>query len=462
MSSSSRKNGFCTKSTAPSFIASTAVSTVPKPVMMMKAASTRASRSFRRMSRPEMPGIRMSDRMTSKAPLRASSKPSSPVGADCTVYPALRRVRSMLSRTPGSSSMRRIRDIRSGRAHSDSKLTPPDADTHNMRQTPHRRPASRGRRPRLRLLAAVAALAAIGAACTAGRGASRIADGRLPAHLKVRLDDGSVRTLALEEYVRGTAIAEFAPAAGDEGAVARMLEVQTIIARTYAVSHVARHGRDGFDLCAETHCQLYRPARLQTSRWGAAAAAAASRTAGRVLWHGTSPAEALFHADCGGHTSAAGDVWGGRPQPYLRAGADDGPAGSAHTSWTYAVEATRLAAVLDGDSRTRVGTRLQAVRVLTRDTGGRAGLVALQGDREPLVRGEEFRAIVTRALGPRTLRSTRFVVTRQGSRFVFEGQGFGHGVGLCQAGAFARIKAGARPDEVLARYYPGASVVAVR
>jgi stage II sporulation protein D len=53
------------------------------------------------------------------------------------------------------------------------------------------------------------------------------------------------------------------------------------------------------------------------------------------------------------------------------------------------------------------------------------------------------------------------VVTRRGSRFLFEGQGFGHGVGLCQAGAFARIKAGARPDEVLARYYPGATVVAL-
>jgi hypothetical protein len=38
---------------------------------------------------------------------------------------------------------------------------------------------------------------------------------------------------------------------------------------------------------------------------------------------------------------------------------------------------------------------------------------------------------------------------------VFEGRGFGHGVGLCQAGAFARIMAGGKPAAVLARYYPG-------
>ena len=78
ISSSSRKNGFCTKSTAPSFIASTAVSMVPNPVITMNAESTRASRSRCSTSSPEMPGIRMSDRMTSKAFPFAAVTPSSP------------------------------------------------------------------------------------------------------------------------------------------------------------------------------------------------------------------------------------------------------------------------------------------------------------------------------------------------------------------------------------------------
>jgi hypothetical protein len=85
INSSSLKNGFWTKSTAPSFIASTAVSTVPKPVMMMKDASTPASRSFRSTSMPESPGIRMSDRTTSNPPAFAASNASSPVLATCTV-----------------------------------------------------------------------------------------------------------------------------------------------------------------------------------------------------------------------------------------------------------------------------------------------------------------------------------------------------------------------------------------
>ena len=81
INNSSRKNGFCTKSTAPSFMDSTAVSTVPKPVMMMKEESTRWSRSRRSTSTPERPGIRMSDRITSNPPLPAIVSPSSPVAA---------------------------------------------------------------------------------------------------------------------------------------------------------------------------------------------------------------------------------------------------------------------------------------------------------------------------------------------------------------------------------------------
>ena len=49
-------------------------------------------------------------------------------------------------------------------------------------------------------------------------------------------------------------------------------------------------------------------------------------------------------------------------------------------------------------------------------------------------------------------------VRRERGVFVFEGRGFGHGVGLCQAGALARIKAGVTPEAVLLRYFPQTSV----
>ena len=111
---------------------------------------------------------------------------------------------------------------------------------------------------------------------------------------------------------------------------------------------------------------------------------------------------------------------------------------------------------------TRVGARLRRITITQRDGGGRATLVSLEGTRTVVVRGEEFRSALTRAFGAKSVRSTRFEVEEDDGKIALVGRGFGHGVGLCQAGAFARLKAGARPEQVLARYYPGTRLVVVR
>ena len=82
----------------------------------------------------------------------------------------------------------------------------------------------------------------------------------------------------------------------------------------------------------------------------------------------------------------------------------------------------------------------------------------LHGARTVVVRGEVFREILAHALGVKSLRSTLFEIHRRRETFEFTGRGYGHGVGLCQAGAFARIKAGATPEQVLAFYYPGTTL----
>lgn len=291
----------------------------------------------------------------------------------------------------------------------------------------------------------------------------RVPAASVPRFLRVKLTGQAAPVrVPLEEYVRGAMLSEFAPPGGDPADVERMLEVQAVIARTYAAAHVGRHQSEGYDLCSTTHCQLYQPGRLKTSSWAPLAVEASEHTAAQILWFDGAPASALFHADCGGHTSAAGDVWGGTTRPYLAGITDDGAAGSAHASWRYEVGRTELAAALNADQRTRVGGQLRDIRVTQRDEGGRALLVALNGTREPVIRGEELRAVLSRTFGAKAIRSTRFEVTRSGQRFVFTGRGFGHGVGLCQAGAYARLKAGAKPEQVLARYYPGTRLIVMR
>jgi len=56
------------------------------------------------------------------------------------------------------------------------------------------------------------------------------------------------------------------------------------------------------------------------------------------------------------------------------------------------------------------------------------------------------------------VRSTLFTIRESGDRLVFTGRGFDHGVGLCQAAAFARLKAGDSAADVLMFYFPGTQV----
>jgi stage II sporulation protein D len=290
-----------------------------------------------------------------------------------------------------------------------------------------------------------------------------------PRLVKVQVSERGVivvREVPLEDYVQATAISEVAPAVGDVSLVERMLEVQTIISRTYAVSHLGRHAQEGFDLCSTTHCQLYDPQRLLTSKWAAASSEAIRQTSGIILTFGNQPVQALFHADCGGYTSTAGSVWGGTDRPYLAARPDEGTAADAHTTWQYDVTLEVLARALSADPRTRLERPFETINVVDRDAAGRANRIAL-GSRSArpgtanatlVIRGDEFRQVLSRAFGPRAIRSTLFEVRKTGATFTFSGRGYGHGVGLCQAGALARLRAGATPGDVVRYYYPGTTL----
>lgn len=275
----------------------------------------------------------------------------------------------------------------------------------------------------------------------------------------------TVRDVALEEYVVVASLSEVAPS-GARDAVERMLEVQAIISRTYAISHLGRHAREGFDLCSTTHCQLYNPDRLRSSRWTVTATEAAARTERLVLLYGGRPAEALYHADCGGHTSSASSVWGSADRQYLVSRSDADLPPTVHAPWQYRVRRETLADALLASPATAFSGTLQTIEIASRDDGGRATQIRITGHpsrgNAVVVRAEDFRSALSRAFGAQTIRSTRFDLRQEGGWFAFAGHGFGHGVGLCQAGAFARIRGGASARDVLDYYYPGTSLQRVR
>ena len=248
------------------------------------------------------------------------------------------------------------------------------------------------------------------------------------------------------------------PATESPAVAERIFELQALVARTYAVANFGRHAHEGYDLCSTTHCQVFRGQQVR-GHWAETIDEAVNRTHDEVILFQDAPILALFHANCGGATSAADAIWGGTSRPYLVSVADgDQCAKAPGATWRVSMTREALTRVLDADPRTAVGGRLDSIDIVQTDTAGRALLVTLTGARSPAVRGEELRLLLLRTFGPRSVRSPRFTVQREGDQFVFSGTGIGHGAGLCQFGAMTRVRAGVSPADVIGFYYPGTTV----
>ncbi len=130
---------------------------------------------------------------------------------------------------------------------------------------------------------------------------------------------------------------------------------------------------------------------------------------------------------------------------------------SAWEHWTRRFTAAELGTKL----REREGTRGAAdpigVAVTSRGASGRARTVAVATPKGTVtLTGLEIRF----ALGlPENLFNVVAGTDADGGRvFTFYGRGWGHGVGLCQTGAFGMALAGHTYREILAHYYPGTEV----
>ncbi len=85
---------------------------------------------------------------------------------------------------------------------------------------------------------------------------------------------------------------------------------------------------------------------------------------------------------------------------------------------------------------------------------------------EILINGKETQTVVKglRILRVLGLKETLFVIDREYdtegriTHFTFYGRGFGHGVGLCQVGAFGMAQAGADYRKILKKYYSGIKI----
>jgi len=246
-----------------------------------------------------------------------------------------------------------------------------------------------------------------------------------------------INVLSMEGYLRGVVPGEMKsrwPAAA--------LEAQAIAARSYALTRMERRADGQFDVFATPADQNYLGLDRETERTNAAVAA----TSGAVLRYGGQVLPAYYHACCGGSTAKARQVFGDTKKP-LQGVRCTYCTRADLFKWEKTIplnEAARKLSVND-----LIGLSLQVPGL-----DGRVAEVTLHradGSTLQMV-GSTFRS----RLG---LLSTRFKLKAAGSDFVFEGGGYGHGVGLCQWGAKGMADIGRSREQILEHYYPGARIV---
>ena len=90
---------------------------------------------------------------------------------------------------------------------------------------------------------------------------------------------------------------------------------------------------------------------------------------------------------------------------------------------------------------------------------GRVLQVEFAGDGARIpVTGSSLRFALDRALGWNQMRSDWYTVSLHGDVLRFDGRGYGHGVGLCQAGATQMAAEEHSAEEILEFYFPGTRI----
>lgn len=287
------------------------------------------------------------------------------------------------------------------------------------------------------------------------------------------------------------------------------LKAQAVVARTYAYANRGKHGAEGFDICTlSTHCQAYGAVEWEQ----ATTSQAVDDTKGVALFFNGRPASTFYHSDSGGHTESVENVWSSTI-PYLVGVQDPYGAigGSTQANWQIELSQQELQSIImhnGGDVGTILSLRptslypsgrieellimgmrgnITFTKQQPRLPNGTGALYALRSTMYT-VQAKSTPVVVAGSQGNVTLTSLQnaYVASAQGvsqlpaaaqftvrskagmssihaepTSFIFNGSGWGHGVGLSQWGAKGMADLGHSYEEILLHYYRGIQIVSV-
>lgn len=252
-----------------------------------------------------------------------------------------------------------------------------------------------------------------------------------------------VAVVPLEAYVAAVLSREAPPRFHPEA-----LAAMAVAVRTYAVGAAAKPRDPAYDVAGGVEDQVFDG----MDGVSAVFREAADRTRGLVVRYRGELARTVYHSTCGGRTEDAGSAWG-KDTPYLRAQFCADCADSPAYRWEYRMsgaEGRRVAKALGVPP----GKDLR-ITVTGRTPTGRASRVLISsGGVSRELQAAEFR----KAAGYANVRSLKMEIVPVAGEWRFTGEGWGHGVGMCQFGANGMARRGAGFREILARYYPGTEI----
>ena len=248
-----------------------------------------------------------------------------------------------------------------------------------------------------------------------------------------------------------------------------------VLARTWAIANKHRFKVDGYNLCSDTQCQVYK----DPSKADQKIKRAIKTTAGKILTWNQKPINTVYHATNGGVMASIDEAWLTQPVPYMQMRLD-GPKdwsrkvdlplsseehlksfllseseafGSDHPlfRWNRTLESYEISKQLTQAQKVTSTFYPKKIDAISRGKSGRVTSLKIEDNSgaEILLKLDDIRRVL------RQLPSTLFVVNEiKEGKWRFSGGGYGHGAGMSQSGAIELAKNGWTTKQILSYYYP--------
>ena len=295
----------------------------------------------------------------------------------------------------------------------------------------------------------------------------RLEDQEFAGSLEIRNNaDGTqtaINTIDLEDYLCSVISSEM-----NANSPMELLKAHAVISRSWAMRAMMKPNHEGFDVCADDHCQRYEGLRRMNER----AVEAVRATAGQVLTYDGEICDCRYYKCCGGRTEVWRTCWEDIDVPYIRSVACDyckqpSPAilrlvlndydreTKDFRDWTVRYTADELSEIIRTKSGIDFGEIIDLVP-LKRGASGRIYELQIVGTKHTEIIGKELK--IRLWLSKSCLYSSWFEVHHENGVWTLVGHGWGHGAGLCQIGSAVMASEGKKYEDILRYYYVGSQL----